>query len=226
MAKLVSINVDVMKRRVASARESIGTKAKEYFKLSLEIPKKSYPGVALDECCRWLHARKFPISDAAVFKKKDQVDCVGCLEFFDFSKDLSPQRHQERVLEFVNNTAENKIIDGLALWIWAGFDYGSHRSLKSNYPFGFSPPLDKSIPSPDQVKVDICSKIDDPNHADSWRNIIMIPRNPLILPAGSKIKIVSHFEPYKYTWDFYINEEKVKDTHCTMDYLYHRYGFD
>lgn len=222
--------------------------AKRHLKQSLRISHNEGVGVALAPDGQWLHARRLPIQQAAVFRDSvTNLHQSGCLEFVDFASALGAQQMQTRVATFRNHSTQALLVDGFACWVWAGFDVTADKSDESvrhtgtAFPYDWTPSPDDSyscdIPAASSVKASLSSFSGEPDlgsYASSWRNVVMLLRSPLLVQQNTELRVTSTSDlraPYQptYAWSASVIEGDGtildKATTC-MTQPYHMYDFD
>ncbi len=223
---------------------------RKHLKASLSVFKRSGVGVAVSPDRNWMHTRRFPLHDAAVFRNCHNKPVVGCLEFIDFAAPLNTQKVQKHTQTFSASslsssssdvTGEAIIVHGFGLWVWAGFDCASTKqgkaSSQTDFPYGWTSTEALKSPLPDtkDIKVSISSYLNDNGaYASNWRNVIMLFQTPITIGVGEILSVTSISDlsvPYQptYTWNAsVINVEgQIRlNTSTSMSQLYHMFEFD
>jgi hypothetical protein len=208
----------------------------KHLRTSLEIPSSQGVGVGVSPDGSWLHARRFPMKNGSVFRHQaiESAPVSGCLEFIDFAKDLSTQRFQERTYVFNSMEEQDLIVNGLGLWIWAGFDCGSRRMMtKTQFPYGCK---FENWPSREEVKTDFSSyldEVDKDSYAKNWRNVIMLFQKDLYVPRNCTLSIhgISDLRTsYQliYSWQAQVlnqNNDMLDHAESQMIQPYHMYEY-
>lgn len=206
--------------------------ARKHLRASLILPRREGVGVALSPDGHWLHARRVPLHEAATFRHPDGTPQAGCLELVDFGAPLDEQRLQTRITSFSSFSSQTVVVDGLGLWIWAGFDHGSQT--RTAFPYGCAP--FPGMPAATEVKAALSSYAGEPDrdvYAYSWRNVVMLFQPPLTISPDSLLRITStcnlekRYQP-SYSFEAELcNAEGQTTLEVTtrMDQPYHSYTF-
>lgn len=225
-------------------------RAQRHLRTSLMLPRSQGVGVGVSPDGQWLHARRFPMQDAAAFHAADRSPVAGCLEFIDFSAPLDKQRVQERTTLFDHERAAapassagsaasevaDTVVNGLALWIWAGFDCALRRGRVTQAAFPYGVDTEELRGAAGAVKVSVSSFPDEPDkgaYASSWRNVVMLFPQALLIPPGSSLRVTSLCDlsmPYRPVYAFRAellspNGAVTATASTRMDKMYHEFEF-